>query len=124
MGYMGVLGQNDEREEAEQVYEGPKVRYIHTGNNIWHDSNGYPAVKPPWGTLNAIDLNTGEYLWSKTFGEYEELTAAGKAPTGAESFGGPITTASGVLFIAATLDGFIRAYDMANGNELWREKLL
>jgi quinoprotein glucose dehydrogenase len=68
-------------------------------------------------------MSTGEYLWSKTFGEYEELTAEGKAPTGAENFGGPITTASGVLFIGATLDGFIRAYDMTNGNELWKDKL-
>jgi quinoprotein glucose dehydrogenase len=121
--YMGAPEQGAQAGDEDQDYQGPKVRFVHTGNNMWRDSNGYPAIKPPWGTLNAIDMSTGEYLWSKTFGEYEELTAEGKAPTGAENFGGPITTASGVLFIGATLDGFIRAYDMTNGNELWKDKL-
>ncbi|MCZ6671759.1 MAG: PQQ-binding-like beta-propeller repeat protein, partial [Verrucomicrobia bacterium] len=89
-------------EDSDQDQEELKVRFIHTGNNIWYDAKGYPAIKPPWGTLNAIDLNTGEYLWSKTFGEYPELLAEGKDPTGRESFGGPIATASGVLFIGGS----------------------
>ena len=56
--------------------------YTHTGYNRWLDTNGYPAVKPPWGTLNAIDLNSGEYLWRVPLGEIAELTARGLAPTG------------------------------------------
>lgn len=99
------------------------LRYMHTGNNLWNDSQGYPAIKPPWGTLNAIDMNTGEYLWKKTFGEYPELIEKGIPPTGRKNLGGPIITAGGVLFIGASLDGYIRAYDMQTGEELWRDML-
>jgi quinoprotein glucose dehydrogenase len=64
------------------------------------DTKGYPAVAPPWGTLNAIDLNTGEYVWKTIFGEHAELMAKGIPQTGAESYGGPVVTAGGLLFIA------------------------
>ncbi len=90
---------------------------------MWLDSKGYPAIKPPWGTLNAVDLNTGEYLWKTTFGEYPELLEQGLPPTGRNSWGGPIATAGGLLFIAANLDGYIRGYDMKSGEEIWRHKL-
>jgi len=99
------------------------IPYTHTGNLMWLDSKGYPAIKPPWGTLNAVDLNTGEYLWQKTFGEYPELLEQGLPPTGRKSWGGPIATAGGVLFIAANLDGYIRGYDMKTGEEIWKKKL-
>jgi quinoprotein glucose dehydrogenase len=99
------------------------VTYGHTGYNRWQDSNGYPAVKPPWGTLNAIDLNTGEYLWKTTLGEYEELKELGIPPTGTENYGGPVVTAGGVLFIAASLDEHFRAFDMSTGLELFKTKL-
>jgi quinoprotein glucose dehydrogenase len=100
-----------------------KIPYTTTGYNRWLDAGGYPAVKPPWGTLNAIDLNTGEYRWSVPLGELPELTARGIPPTGAENYGGPAVTAGGLLFIAASKDENFRAFDRKTGRELWRFKL-
>ncbi|RME92193.1 MAG: pyrroloquinoline quinone-dependent dehydrogenase [Verrucomicrobia bacterium] len=97
--------------------------YTHTGYNRFFDPDGYPAVRPPWGTLNAIDLNTGEYLWRIPLGELPELTAQGLPPTGTENYGGPILTASGLLFIGATKDEMFRAIDARNGRILWQTKL-
>ena len=97
--------------------------YSHTGYNRWVDTNGYPAVKPPWGTLNAIDLNTGEYVWRAPLGELPELTARGIPPTGVENYGGPVVTAGGIIFIAATKDEMIRAFDQRTGKVLWQSKL-
>jgi quinoprotein glucose dehydrogenase len=99
------------------------IPYSMTGYHRWLDSNGYPAIKPPWGTLNAIDLNTGEYRWRVTLGEWPELTARGIAPTGTENYGGPIVTAGDVVFIAASRDEHIRAFDRKTGKELWKAKL-
>lgn len=103
--------------------ERPAPLYTHTGYNKFKDPDGYPAVEPPWGTLHAIDLNTGDFLWTVTLGEFEELTAAGHAPTGTENYGGPVITAGGVLFIGASLDEYFRVFDRATGEELWRHKL-
>jgi quinoprotein glucose dehydrogenase len=100
-----------------------EVPYVHTGYIRWVDTNGYPAVKPPWGTLNAVDLNTGEYVWRVRLGELRELTARGIPPTGAENYGGPVVTAGGVVFIAATKDEMIRAFDQKTGKLLWQSKL-
>lgn len=97
--------------------------YTHTGYNRWLDPDGYPAVKPPWGTLNAINLNTGEYLWRVTLGEYPALTARGVPPTGTENYGGPLVTAGGLVFIGASKDEMFRAFDRRTGRELWRVKL-
>ena len=97
--------------------------YTHTGYNRWLDPDGYPAVKPPWGTLNAINLNTGEYLWRVPLGIYPELIAKGYPPTGTENYGGPLVTAGGVVFIGATKDEMFRAFDRNTGRELWRTKL-
>ncbi|MHC1765480.1 MAG: PQQ-binding-like beta-propeller repeat protein [Verrucomicrobiia bacterium] len=97
--------------------------YSHTGYNRWLDTNGYPAVKPPWGTLNAIDLNSGEFLWTTTLGEFPELTLKGIPPTGTENYGGPVVTAGGVILIAASKDEMFRAFDQETGNVLWQEKL-
>lgn len=97
--------------------------YTLTGYNRWLDPDGYPAVKPPWGTLSAIDLNTGDYVWRIPLGEFPELTAQGLPPTGAENYGGPLVTASGVLFIGASRDEHFRAIDRKTGRELWRAKL-
>jgi quinoprotein glucose dehydrogenase len=81
-------------------------------------------MTPPWGTLNAIDLNTGEYLWTVPYGEYPELQAAKNIPqTGSESYGGPVITASGLLLISGTKDQFFRAYDKTNGKLIWKTKL-
>ena len=97
--------------------------YTTTGYNRFLDPDGYPALRPPWGTLNAIDLNTGEYLWKKPLGELPALTALGLPPTGTENYGGPIVTAGGVLFIAATKDEKIRAFAAKTGEVLWSADL-
>ena len=97
--------------------------YTHTGYNRWLDTNGYPANKPPWGTLNAIDLNTGEYVWRTPLGELPELTARGLPPTGTENYGGPVVTAGGIVFIAASKDEMFRAFDQKSGKVLWQTKL-
>ena len=99
------------------------IPYTMTGYHRWLDTNGYPAIKPPWGTLNAIDLNTGEYRWRVTLGEWPELTAKGIAPTGTENYGGPVVTAGGLVFIAASRDEHLRAFDGKTGKELWKAKL-
>jgi quinoprotein glucose dehydrogenase len=99
------------------------VPFVRAGGGRWLDDEGYPNVKPPWGTLNAIDLNTGEYRWKVTLGEYPELTAQGIPPTGTDNYGGPVVTASGLIFIAATPDEMIRAFDRTTGKTLWQAKL-
>ncbi len=83
------------------------------------DDKGYPAVKPPWGTLNAIDLNKGEIVWQVPLGEFQELTDKGIPITGSENYGGPVITQSGLLFIGATKDQRFRAFDKVSGKELW-----
>ncbi|HKG05769.1 MAG TPA: PQQ-binding-like beta-propeller repeat protein [Pedobacter sp.] len=97
--------------------------YKFDGYNKFLDNNGYPAINPPWGTLTAIDLNTGKHLWKKTLGELKELTAKGIPPTGTENYGGPIITSGGILFIAATKDGMLRAFNKKDGTLLWQTEL-
>ena len=87
------------------------------------DDRGFPVVKPPWGTLNAIDLNTGEYLWKVPLGHEESLDDPEVPVSGLENYGGPVITASGVLFIAATKDEKIRAFNMKTGQQLWEDVL-
>jgi quinoprotein glucose dehydrogenase len=96
--------------------------YSITGYNKFLTKEGYPAVKPPWGTLNAINLNTGELLWKTTLGEYPEFKAKGII-TGTENYGGPVVTAGGVLFIAATKDSKFRAFNKSTGKLLWETEL-
>ncbi len=84
---------------------------------------GYPAISPPWGTLNAINVNTGEYAWKIPFGDYPELKAKGIPTTGTENYGGSVVTAGGLLFIAATRDGMFRAYNKRTGKLLWQYQL-
>lgn len=102
---------------------GFEPKYVVKSWKKLEDQNGYPGIKPPWGTLNAIDLATGEYLWTIPLGEYEELTAKGIPITGTINYGGPIVTAGGLIFIAATRDEKIRAFDKSNGTQLWEYKL-
>lgn len=98
-------------------------RHGYPAHRKWVDANGNPAIKPPWGTLNAIDLNSGETRWQVPLGELKELTAQGIPPTGTENYGGPLVTAGGVVFIGATKDGMLRAFDRANGKLLWQTEL-
>jgi len=101
-------------------YEPP---YVNNGWLRFFDPNGYPAVKPPWGTLNAIDLNTGEYVWKIPLGEFPELAKKGIPQTGTENYGGPVVTAGGLLFIGATKDEKFRAFDKKTGKVLWEYQL-
>ncbi len=100
------------------------MKYRFTGYHKFLDPEGYPAVAPPWGTLNAINLNTGEYVWRIPLGEYPELAAKGQTNTGTENYGGPIVTAGGLLFIGATnFDKKFRAFDKSTGELLWEAAL-
>ena len=99
-------------------------KYIFTGYRKFLDPDGYPAIAPPWGTLNAIDLKTGKYLWKVPLGEYPALAEKGMKNTGTENYGGPVVTASGVLFIGATVyDHKLRAFDSSTGKLLWEGEL-
>jgi quinoprotein glucose dehydrogenase len=103
---------------------GPAAHYAFTGYHKFLDPDGYPAIAPPWGTLSAIDLNTGNYLWKIPLGDYPALTAQGIRNTGSENYGGPILTAGGVLFIGATsYDRKFRAFDSHTGQLLWETEL-
>ncbi|MFW6290636.1 MAG: PQQ-binding-like beta-propeller repeat protein, partial [Mariniphaga sp.] len=99
------------------------IPYSHTGYNRFTDKEGYPAAKPPWGTLSAIDLNQGEILWQVPLGEFKELTERGIPKTGTENYGGPVVTAGGLIFIAASKDEHFRAFDKDTGEEIWKYKL-
>jgi quinoprotein glucose dehydrogenase len=104
--------------------DGTTMKYEVTGSRDFLDAEGYPAITPPWGTLNAIDLNTGRYLWKIPLGEYPELAAKGMNNTGSENYGGPIVTAGNLLFIGATAhDKKFRAFDSRNGKLLWETVL-
>jgi len=109
------------RERPQSTTTGSRYEFL--GYERWRDSSGYPVIKPPWGTLSAIDLNTGLYLWRIPLGEYKELTAKGVPITGTEQYGGPIVTAGGIVFIAATQDGKFRAFDKSTGKLLWQTTL-
>jgi quinoprotein glucose dehydrogenase len=97
--------------------------YSFAGYPRFYDQEGYPANKPPWGTINCIDLNTGKLLWKKPLGEYPELAAQGLRHTGTENYGGAIVTAGGLLFVSGTRDNKIRAFDKTTGDELWSATL-
>ncbi|MFN8669760.1 MAG: PQQ-binding-like beta-propeller repeat protein [Gemmatimonadaceae bacterium] len=100
------------------------LRYRNTTFDIFLDHEGYPAIKPPWGTLTAIDLNSGETKWSIPFGEYPKLVAQGLKDTGSDNYGGAIVTENGLLIIAATTyDNKIRAFDKTSGKLLWEGAL-
>jgi quinoprotein glucose dehydrogenase len=102
----------------------PLMPYRFSGYTRFLDPDGYPAVAPPWGTLNAINLNTGEYAWKKPFGDYPELAAQGMKDTGTENYGGAVVTAGGLLFIGATnYDKKFRAFDKLTGQLLWETTL-
>jgi quinoprotein glucose dehydrogenase len=97
--------------------------YGHTGYFRFEDKDGYPAVKPPWGHLTAVDLNRGTFLWRVPLGEFPELTARGVPQTGTENFGGTVVTAGGLVFVGGTKDEKFRAFDKATGKVLWEHTL-
>jgi quinoprotein glucose dehydrogenase len=101
----------------------PTSGYTSTGYIRFLDDEGHPAIKPPWGTLTAIDLNDGSLIWQVPLGELDELTERGLPPTGTENYGGPIVSAGGVLFIGATKDQAFRAFNTNTGALLWETEL-
>jgi len=111
-------------EEKQGIFERhPDVIYSNTGYIRFLTPEGYPAVEPPWGTMNAIDLNKGEIKWQVPFGEYKELKEKGVPTTGAENYGGPVATGGGVVFIAASRDEKFRAFDKETGKIVWEYEL-
>jgi glucose dehydrogenase len=121
---MRYLGVTEGSIDSTAAKTGDPLKYRFTGYRKFLDPDGYPAISPPWGTLTAIDLNTGKYLWQIPFGEYPELAAAGMRNTGSENYGGPIVTAGGLVFIGATVfDRKLHAYDSRTGKLLWEALL-
>ncbi len=111
--------------EVEHPSDSPiHLKYRFTGYKKFLDPDGYPAIAPPWGTLTAINLETGEQAWQVPLGFYPDLAAQGLRGTGTENYGGPIVTAGGLVFIGATCyDKTFRAFDKATGELLWEAAL-
>lgn len=117
----GASGGPEAGPDAADDSRAPEFR--HTGWNRFVDPEGYPAIKPPWGTLNAIDMNTGEIVWKSVLGDTPALRERGLAQTGAENYGGPVVTKGGVIFIGATKDEMFHVYDKQSGDLIWETKL-
>ena len=114
----------DKGSDPELMKEPTYVKYRSDGETLWRDPDGYPPLTPPWGTLNAIDLDAGTIKWRIPFGEYPELVAKGLRHTGSDNYGGPVVTAGGLLFIGATnFDRKFHAYDKLTGKLLWESTL-
>lgn len=99
------------------------IPYLSTGHHDFHDPEGYPINKRPWGQLHAIDMNTGDFKWSVPLGTYQALEDQGYPPTGTFNIGGPVVTTGGLIFIGATLDARFRAFDKSTGKELWHYQM-
>lgn len=97
--------------------------YRMNGYNRFLDKDGYPGITPPWGTLNAVDMKSGKLLWKVPLGNHEELAEKGFTNTGTENYGGPLVTKGGLVFIAATKDSKIHAYDKHTGELVWEHNL-
>ena len=114
----GLVNANEDKKDPSWL------KYRNEGYILFRDPEGYPPLTPPWGTLNAIDLNKGEIRWQIPLGEYPELVAKGIKDTGSDNYGGPVVTASGLLFIGATnFDKKFRAFDKLTGKLLWETVL-
>ena len=122
---VGFLFEQEDKQEvgSDDPESAVPLPYQHGGYNKFLDASGLPAISPPWGTLHALDLNSGEYLWQVTLGETDSLKALGHPQTGTENYGGPVITENGLLFLAATKDGYFRAFDRNTGALLWEYKL-
>ena len=119
-----VVTREDHNTVGEEAASELDLKYDVEGYTRFFDPDGYPAVKSPWGTLNAVDLNKGTIVWQIPLGEHPELAAQGMRNTGSWNYGGPIVTASGLVFIGATnYDKKFRAFDAKTGKLLWETTL-
>jgi quinoprotein glucose dehydrogenase len=119
-----LMGEDAKITPVETATSPTDLKYTIEGYTRFLDKDGYPAVEPPWGTLNAVDLNKGEIAWKIPLGEHPELLAKGIRDTGSWNYGGPIVTAGGVVFIGATnYDKKFRAFDKTTGKLLWETVL-
>jgi quinoprotein glucose dehydrogenase len=120
----GGARETSSKEVASPEPAPPAMKYHFTGYHKFLDPEAYPAVAPPWGTLNAINLNTGDFVWKIPLGEYPDLAAKGQKNTGTENYGGPVVTAGGLVFIGATnFDKKFRVFDKTTGALLWETTL-
>jgi quinoprotein glucose dehydrogenase len=128
LGYLIVPSQNlgmlnkmvkSEEEEDMWVRVGPDNPPERLGGHFWDGRKSWPCQSPPWGELIAVNVNTGDVAWRVPLGSFEELDALGVPPTGTPFRGGPIATAGGLVFIAASQDARFRAFDARTGKELW-----
>jgi quinoprotein glucose dehydrogenase len=114
----------DRGKDPEVTKDPSWLKYRSDGETLWRDPDGYPPLTPPWGTLTALDLNAGTIKWQIPFGEFPELAARGMTNTGSDNYGGPVVTASGLVFIGATnFDRKFHAYDKETGRLLWETTL-
>ncbi|MCF0041712.1 outer membrane protein assembly factor BamB family protein [Dyadobacter fanqingshengii] len=109
--------------ETGQTKAGAEKYLNLTAYGHFRDPDGNPALRPPWGTLNAINLTTGEYEWQIPLGNNERLQAKDSPETGQEGSAGPIVTAGGLIFISGTNDKKLRAIDKQTGKVLWQTLL-
>jgi quinoprotein glucose dehydrogenase len=118
-----VISKKANSDSPTMVTKKSQIPYVMKGYDRFVDKDGYPGIKPPWGTLNAVDLNSGKLLWKVPLGEYAELIKRGLGITGSRNYGGPVVTKGGLVFIAATPDEKIRAFDKNSGKMVWESKL-
>lgn len=120
---LGTAEANGDKNEMISQKSRLYPRYYMNGYQKLTTRDGIYGSNPPWGLLTAMDMNTGKKKWQVTLGEIDSLSAKGFDPTGTENYGGPVVTAGGILFIAATKDEKIRAFDKETGKILWEAKL-
>lgn len=118
-----LMKEAPKEEGSKQTEPYSPIKYRMAGYRKFVDKEGLPGISPPWGTFNAIDLNTGKYLWKVPFGDEPLLAEKGIKGTGTENYGGPILFENGLLLIAASKDGYFRAFNAKTGKEVWKYKL-